>query len=329
MLSENRMKRRTLAVPGRALCVCAAVGLGCGLIPATVSASPVVVASPTTPTIVGLGQGATGAEVRAVQQALISAGVPVPGGADGVYGPATKSAVTAFQSRKGLAATGTIDAATASALGLATAAPTAPAATPSPTPAALAAATPAPGAPVVGATGPAVVALQQALMAAGVWLPRGADGVFGTATTRGISNFQSWNRLTVSGVVDAPTFARLKLGAPAASPTPPAPAAPAPAAPASSSSFSGMRAGARGDNVRVLQRALIAAGITVRGGADGVFGAMTTAALTTFQQSKGLAASGVVDDATIAALALSPGAPAPAPAPPRRLPRSQRARTSD
>ncbi len=89
-----------------------------------------------------------------------------------------------------------------------------------------------------------------------------------------------------------------------------------------------MRAGARGDNVRVLQRALIAAGITVRGGADGVFGAMTTAALTTFQQSKGLAASGVVDDATIAALALSP-ARLLRHRLRRRLPRLQPARTSD
>ncbi len=58
-----------------------------------------------------------------------------------------------------------------------------------------------------------------------------------------------------------------------------------------------MTIGARGENVKILQRALIAAGITVRGGADGVFGAMTAAALTGYQQAKGLPATGVLDDA--------------------------------
>ncbi len=221
MLSENRLKRRTLAVTGRALCVSAAVGLGCSLIPATVSASPVVVASPSTPTHRGArprrhGRGGTcrpaGLDQRRrprsrrrrrrlrTRHPVRRHRIPVPQGSgrNGHHRCSDRQRTRTGDRRARR-----------------------PAATPS---AALAAATPAPGAPVVGATGPAVVALQQALMAAGVWLPRGADGVFGTATTRGISNFQSWNRLTVSGVVDASTFARLKLGAPAASPTPPAPA---------------------------------------------------------------------------------------------------------
>ncbi len=280
--------------------------------------------------IVGLGQGATGAEVRAVQQALISAGVPVPGGADGVFGPATKSAVTAFQSRNGLAATGTVDAATAAALGLATARRP-PRATPAATRSARGCVTRS-GAPVVGATGPAVVALQQALMAAGVWLPGGADGVFGSRHDERISNFQSWNGLTVSGVVDAATFARLKLGAPAASPTPPAPA---PALlrrqPRRSSPFSGMTRRGPG-----RQRQGPAAGADrsrhhrsrwrrrrVRRDDDRRADHVTSSPRVWLP-------SGVVDDATIAALALVRRRLLRRPRRPRRRrPRSQRARTSD
>ncbi len=59
--------------------------------------------------VVGLAQGSTGADVVTLQNALIAAGVTVPGGADGVFGSATKSALTAYQSRSGLATTGTVD----------------------------------------------------------------------------------------------------------------------------------------------------------------------------------------------------------------------------
>jgi peptidoglycan hydrolase-like protein with peptidoglycan-binding domain len=254
-----------------------------------VTASPLV-ASP--PSIVGLSEGARGNDVKAVQNALITAGVPVPGGADGIYGPATKSAVTAFQSRTGLAANGQVDAATAAALGLSQAAPAASAG----------------GALTVGAQGPAVAELQRALMAAGVYLPGGADGIFGAATTKAISSFQRWNGLPITGVVDAATSTRLKPGTattPAAAPTP------APATP--STTFVGLTTGARGENVKVVQRALIAAGITVRGGADGIYGAMTAAAVSAYQQAKGLAVTGSIDEATATSLALTPPvSPAPA-----------------
>jgi peptidoglycan hydrolase-like protein with peptidoglycan-binding domain len=141
-------------------------------------------------------------------------------------------------------------------------------------------------------------------MAVGVFVPGGADGVFGPATKTAVSNFQRWNGLAVTGEVDAATASKLKLGsaAPAGVAGPTAPAA-------SSAGFVGMTTGARGDNVKVLQRALIAAGISVRGGADGVFGPMTAAALTSYQQANGLTANGIVDDAVVAKLALVAGAP--------------------
>jgi peptidoglycan hydrolase-like protein with peptidoglycan-binding domain len=293
----HRRQRRYVRLV-RGVCIASTIaGLTLATVPTVAAASPAV---PQTPllaqTVVGLRQGATGADVVALQNALIAAGVTVPGGADGVFGPATKSALTAYQSRSGLATTGEVDAASAAALGLA-GATTAPAASSGLT---------------VGAQGDAVKELQNALMSFGVFVPGGADGVFGPATKTAVSNFQRWNSLAVTGEVDAQTASRLRLGSPAAAPA----GVTGPTAPAASNgSFVGMTVGARGDNVRVLQRALIAAGVTVRGGADGIFGPMTAAALTSYQQANGLTANGVVDEAVVAKLALAPGAPAPAPAP--------------
>jgi peptidoglycan hydrolase-like protein with peptidoglycan-binding domain len=290
---------RSMRSAVRGLCVATIAGLTLATVPTVAVASPAAVQSPSLPqTVVGLRQGATGADVVALQKALMAAGVTVPGGADGFFGPATKSALTAFQSRSGLATTGEVDQPSASALGLS-------------------AVTNAPQASsglTVGSQGDAVKELQNALMAAGVFVPGGADGVFGPATKRAVSNFQRWNSLAVTGEVDASTASRLKLGSAAAAATPAATPA-AVAAPAasttSSTTFVGMKVGARGESVKVLQRALIAAGITVRGGADGVFGPMTAAALTSYQQANGLPANGVVDEALVTKLALVAGAPAP------------------
>ena len=293
MPASRRQRSVRLALRGVGFATISALTLTA--VPGVVTASPAVLQAPALPqTLVGLSQGATGAEVVALQNALIAAGVTVPGGADGVFGPATKSALTAYQSRSGLATSGTLDDATATALGLIAPAPAASSAL------------------SVGAQGDSVKELQNALMAFGVFVPGGADGVFGPATKTAVSNFQRWNGLAVTGEVDAATASKLKLGSAGpvgvAGPT-------APAASSSSAGFVGMTTGARGENVKVLQRALIAAGISVRGGADGVFGPMTAAALTSYQQANGLTANGIVDDAVVAKLALVAGAPAPAPAP--------------
>jgi peptidoglycan hydrolase-like protein with peptidoglycan-binding domain len=296
MTATRRQRSVRLALRGVGIATISALTLTA--FPGVVTASPAAVQTPALPqALVGLSQGATGADVVTLQNALMAAGVTVPGGADGVFGPATKSALTAYQSRSGLATSGTLDDATATALGLIAPAPA------------------ASGALAVGAQGDSVKELQNALMAFGVFVPGGADGVFGPATKTAVSNFQRWNSLAVTGEVDAATASKLKLGStPSAAPV--GVAGPTtPAASSSSGSFVGMTIGARGDNVKVLQRALIAAGISVRGGADGVFGPMTAAALTSYQQANGLTANGIVDDGVVAKLALVAGAPAPAPAP--------------
>jgi peptidoglycan hydrolase-like protein with peptidoglycan-binding domain len=72
----------------------------------------------------------------------------------------------------------------------------------------------------------------------------------------------------------------------------------------------GLRAGASGHDVRVLQQLLTKDGFTAT--VDGHFGPGTAAAVRAFQRAHGLSPSGVVGQATVAALRV----PAPAPATP-------------
>jgi len=290
--------RRTIV---RAACVASLIGLSAGVLPQPVLAAPASPAPALSADIVGLRQGSTGSDVKSVQQALLDAGVKVPGGADGIFGPATRSAVTAFQSRKGLPTTGEIDQATAAALEASNGSSDSTAAASSS------------GTLAVGARGDAVKALQQALLDAGVWVAGGADGIFGPATRTAVTNFQRWNSLDQTGTLTPATAKALGLdgSAPAAAPAPAAEPAPA----ASTSSIVGLKIGAQGGAVKKLQTALIAAGVTVRGGADGAFGPMTRAAVVDFQTRRGLSASGVVDQKTADALSgAAPAAPStPAP----------------
>jgi peptidoglycan hydrolase-like protein with peptidoglycan-binding domain len=245
---------------------------------------------------VGLHQGSVGPQVKSLQQTLIASGINVVGGADGIYGAATVAAVSAFQTARGLAVSGEVDAPTLAALSGAPAAAAAPAATAA-----------VPGDLALGAKGDAVKALQQALATAGVFVPGGADGTFGSGTQTAVKNFQRWNGLEVTGVVNAATAAKLKL---TGAPTPAA----APAA-AAANPYVGLKTGSQGTLVKALQQALIAAGVSIRGGADGSFGAATATALQAFQTAKGIAASGTVDDATAAALGLGVAASATPAAP--------------
>lgn len=64
-----------------------------------------------------------------------------------------------------------------------------------------------------------------------------------------------------------------------------------------------------------VQSALIKAGIAVKGGVDGDFGAGTSAAIMDFQRARGLPVTGRIDDATAAALGLAKAEPPAAPNP--------------
>jgi peptidoglycan hydrolase-like protein with peptidoglycan-binding domain len=257
-----------------------------------------------------VAQGARGNQVTSIQRALIAAGIPVAGGADGIYGAETTNAVKQFQQARGLPPTGIVDAQTLAALGRAPAAPPAPAAPAAPA----AAAAPAASSSIVGLRagmrGPAVQALQRALMSMGWTLAGGADGVFGAGTQAVLIKAQQANGVPATGVVDDAT-ARLFNGT--STPNLATPAQPA----GGGSTAAGFAAyDEHGARVVSLQQALLAAGIPVRGGADGIFGASTASAIMAFQKAKGLPVTGRVDAATAAALGLgATAAPAPAPVP--------------
>jgi len=119
----------------------------------------------------------------------------------------------------------------------------------------------------LGASGPAVIALQQALHITP------ADGMFGPITAGAVMAFQRAHRLTPSGVVDAPTWAALL-------PAPPSPLLPF--------RTQVLQMGAQGAAVAALQRALHIPG-------DGSFGPQTYGAVLALQRARHLVVSGVVD----------------------------------
>ena len=184
----------------------------------------------------------------------------------------------------------------------------------------------APGQPKFGESGPAVVALQTAIMRNGFSLKGGASGKFDRRTRLVLRNFQKVVGLKVTGKVDAATAGVLKLNvatttvAPAttAAPAPTVPPAPAPTvapvAYALNPAALPIR-GNRGEAVLALQKALVAAGLQVRGGVDGIFGSGTTQTLAAFQSAKGLPATGILDANTAAALGLIAPTTTVAPAP--------------
>jgi peptidoglycan hydrolase-like protein with peptidoglycan-binding domain len=273
----------------RRLIVAVALGLAITVSPLLPVSGPVSANAPSV-AVTGLARGSKGDAVKSVQQALISQGLEVTGGADGIFGPGTEAALKTFQSQQGLNSTGVVDDATALALGLASS-------------------------DLLGLTqgnrGDAVKSLQQKLVNAGINVAGGVDGIFGQGTTKAVKDFQTKKGYSPTGVVNAATAAALGAVTDAK------PAAPKPATSdgdakpaASTAALAGLKVGSRGDAVKTLQQLLMSAGFNVVGGADGVFGALTSNALKSFQTGHGVATSGVVDDATAAALATIDGSQA-------------------
>ena len=231
-------------------------------------------------------RGQRGELVRVLQQALTNASISVRGGVDGIFGAGTTTAVSAFQTSRGLAATGVVDITTAISLGIVEgSAPTttSPTTTP-PTTTTAPVATPS-SFPVAGDNNDAVRALQQALIASGISVKGGVDGRFGAGTTKAVTSFQQNMRVAATGIVDQLTAQLLGL-------------TPAPMLP---------KIGDTGDVVKSLQNLLITAGVTVKGGADGKFGNATKTAITAFQKAQGLTANGTLDLRTALYIGFIPG----------------------
>jgi peptidoglycan hydrolase-like protein with peptidoglycan-binding domain len=132
--------------------------------------------------------GATGEVVRRLQRALRrtpNLGLVV----DGIFGPATETAVKTFQQSAGLVVDGVVGPRTWAAL---------PSGAPMPT-------------LREGSSGAVVSSLQQVLAngASGQWntSPGAIDGNFGPATTASVKAFQTWGGVAADGIVGDQTWA--------------------------------------------------------------------------------------------------------------------------
>ena len=291
-----------------------ALSIGLMSIPVAASAAtnPAAVAAPSAKTAPGQPKfGEKGAHVVAVQKAIMKNGFSLKGGATGVFNKTTLLALKNFQKVVGLKVTGVVDAATAKVLKVsatpATSTTVAPATTiaPTTTVAAVTYALNSSALPVRGNKGDSVLALQKALAAAGMTVKGGIDGSFGSGTTSTLASFQKIKGLPSTGLLDVATAGALGLVAPVAAPvTTVPPAAVSTAAVPTMTSTTLPSRGNRGDNVRALQNALIATGIQVKGGADGIFGGATFVALQKFQTANGLEVTGKLTPPTAIKLGL-------------------------
>ena len=247
--------------------------------------------------------GESGPAVVRLQQAIAARGFTVKGGITGSFTSSTKSALRSLQKVAGFKATGKLDERTAKFLGLFDVAP-APVAV---------AATPVAAVsnknvvvassstlPKIGERSQAVRTIQEELIRDGIGLVGGADGIFGTATSAAIAEYQKRRGLSITGVMDDATQAAM-------TPAPVAPVATAVAATTSTITIDSLPVrGQTSEAVRQLQNALIANGTEVKGGADAIFGIATTIAIGNFQAARGLNQSKALDANTAVALGLIP-----------------------
>ena len=248
--------------------------------------------------------GDSGAAVIQLQQALISRGFTLKGGADGIFSNTTRNTLKSFQRVVGFKATGSVDEKTAKFLGLIAPKQLDPNAL-----------------PTAGTKSEEVWSLQQALANNGVPVKGGADGVFGLATKIAIAKFQSGKSLPITQMLDIPTASALGLipetavekTAVAKSVSQPVVSAAAAVATPAVATTEGMLTintlptrGQRSDAVRLVQEKLIANSIEVKGGVDAIFGVATSIAIATFQTSRGLKVTSAVDLSTAVALGVLP-----------------------
>ena len=247
--------------------------------------------------LIGVRYGVVSAAAKAVQQLLIDAGVSLRGGADGEFGRVSEAALKQFQKSAGLEASGVADEATLIALTGS-----------SNNGEESAVAVPAEFSQLVGlrpgALGESVAALQRRLLDLGVSVRGGADGIFGPATSTAVKAFQTDRGLEETGIVDDATAAALAHDAASEAATEDDHDHGADSDSSATTQGFGVY-GETSERVAALQTALINAGITIRGGADGVFGSATSAAVMSFQRREALQVTGVVNSATAEALGLT------------------------
>ncbi len=241
-----------------------------------------------------LASGATGNQVTALQKALIELGY-LSSGADGVYGEATKTAVSAFQAANDYPATGEADAnlqaflysgKPLNAVGAATK---------------VKELAPIEGVTVTaGSTGTLVGTIQIRLRELGYY-KGSVTMVHDSATVSALKKFQKANGLTADGKAGQATqdllFSANALAS-GSTPTPAVTLTPEPtAAPTYQIPGDIVQRGDTGADVRLVQRRLRELGY-YRGSIDGKFGAASVTALKKFQRNNGLTDDGKAGKAT-------------------------------
>lgn len=159
--------------------------------------------------------------------------------------------------------------------------------------------------PLFGESGPSVVRLQQAIAARGFTVKGGITGSFTSSTKSALRSLQKVAGFRATGKLDERT-AKF-LGLIDVTPTPVAVAATPVVAVvnknvAVGSGFSLPKVGDRNQAVRSIQEALMRDGIGLVGGADGIFGNGTSAAIAEYQKRRGLSITGAMDEATQTAM---------------------------
>ena len=239
------------------------------------------------PPIAGIAmqQGDAGYQVEELQAALIDLGY-LEGAISGTYDAKTTAAVKKLQKASGLKADGIAGLDTQVRLYSDAAVSAWATATPKP------AATPKPDLTArleIGSSGTQVSLLQARLTTLGYFTAT-IDGRFGTATALAVAEFQSVNGLSADGIAGAQTlkalYASTAKSAIVITPT----ATPKP-------SFTALRIGDRGSEVRAVQAMLIELDY-LTGAADGIYGTKTYLAVRAFQRDNRLSADGVVGTAT-------------------------------
>ena len=217
-----------------------------------------------------LSYGSTGEDVYEMQVALEELGYPV-GGADGIFGFMTETAVKQFQQKNGLIVDGVAGPQTQEQIFADDAVPASGSSWGSRT-------------LEIGMSGDDVYQLQVLLMNAG-YLGGGADSIFGPATENAVKSYQRDHGLYVDGIVGPKTRAALDSGS------------------GGGTIDRVLSYGMTGDDVLLLQKTLASLGY-YQGDWDSAYGAYTEAAVIEFQQDYGLSADGVAGPITLAKLGL-------------------------
>ncbi|MSO58838.1 MAG: hypothetical protein EXQ63_00740 [Ilumatobacteraceae bacterium] len=261
--------------------------------------------------------GEQGVAVTALQNAIIANGFSLKGGATGVFNTATRRALRNFQKVVGLKVTGVVDASTTTVLKLAVA-PAPETTTTTVAPTTTTTTTLAPSVTILkvipkrGGHGLSVLKVQGALVQAGITFRGGTDGVFGSSTAEAISVFQKVKGLPVTSTLTPDTVSALGLSVTTTSTIAPSTTTTVAIAPQTTTTVvaepvavlpllaieSLPKRGDKNDATRITQTALVAAGIEIKGGIDGVFGIATTLAVKKYQTVMSLLVTGLVDYAT-------------------------------